>query len=155
LVLKHSISYSLKAEYITNTHYIVGSTWSLKTPLTFLYLNLLLTQAQNQIIYLMFLNGILFLGLNFIAYSIVFPGPKGSKRIGYLFISCGLMAYLAQLMYQGLLALDYPSSNINGLLLSGFVAPVFFISLFYYRIKRNRIEKNEPLATDKKTDETH
>jgi hypothetical protein len=100
----------------------------------------------------MFLNGILFLGLNFIAYSMVFPGPKG---IGYLFISCGLMAYLAQLMYQGLLALDYPSSNINGLLLSGFVAPVFFISLFYYRIKRNRIEKNEPLAAEKETDETH
>jgi hypothetical protein len=115
----------------------------------------LLTQAQNQIIYLMFLNGILFLGLNFIAYCIVFPGPKGSKRIGYLFISCGLMAYLAQLMYQGLLVLDYPSSKINGLLLTGFVAPVFFISLFYYRIKRNRIEKTQPLAAEKITDETH
>ena len=101
----------------------------------------MLTQAQNQIIYLMFLNGILFLGLNFIAYSIIFPGPKGSKRIGYLFIACGLMAYLTQLMYQGLVALDYPSGKINGLLLSGFVVPVFFISLFYYRIKRNRMEK--------------
>jgi len=133
----------------------VGRTWKLKNPLIFLYLNPLLTQAQNQIIYLMFLNGILFLGLNFIAYSIVFPGPKGSKRIGYLFISCGVMAYLVQQMFKGLLALDYPSSNINGLLLSGFVSPVFFISLFYYRIKRNRIEKTEPLVTDKETDETH
>ncbi len=102
----------------------------------------MLTQAQNQIIYLMFLNGILFLGLNFVAYSIVFSGPKGSKRIGYLFISCGLLAYLVQMMYQGLLALDYPADKITGLLLSGFVIPVFFISLSYYRIKRNRIEKS-------------
>lgn len=109
----------------------------------------MLTQAQNQIIYLMFLNGILFLGLNFIAYSIVFPGPKGSKRIGYLFIACGLLAYLAQLMYQGLLALDYPADKVTGLLLSGFVVPVFFISLAYYRIKRNRIEK----ATRRETSE--
>ncbi len=101
----------------------------------------MLTQAQNQIIYLMFLNGILFLGLNFIAYSIVFPGPKGSKRIGYLFITCGLLAYLVQLMYQGLLALNYPADKITGLLLSGFVVPVFFISLAYYRVKRNRMEK--------------
>jgi hypothetical protein len=101
----------------------------------------LLTQAQNQIIYLMFLNGILFLGLNFIAYSLVFPGPKGSKRIGYLFLSCGLLAYLAQLMHQGLIALDYPSDKITFLLLNGFVIPVFFISLAYYRIKRNRIER--------------
>ena len=104
----------------------------------------MLTQAQNQIIYLMFLNGILFLGLNFIAYSIVFPGPKGSKRIGYLLISSGFLAYLAQLMYQGLLALEYPSDTISSLLLSGFIVPVFFISLAYYRLKRNRMEKNSP-----------
>ena len=104
----------------------------------------MLTQAQNQIIYLMFLNGILFLGLNFIAYSIVFPGPKGSKRIGYLFISSGFLAYLAQLMYQGLLALEYPSDIISSLLLSGFIVPVFFISLAYYRLKRNRMEKDLP-----------
>ena len=104
----------------------------------------MLTQAQNQIIYLMFLNGILFLGLNFIAYSFIFPGPKVSKRIGYLFLACGLLAYLIQLMYQGLLALDYPPDNIRALLLSGFVIPVFFISLAYYRVKRNRMEKPGP-----------
>ncbi len=117
----------------------------------------MLTQAQNQIIYLMFLNGILFLGLNFIAYSFVFPGPKGSKRIGYLFITCGLLAYLVQLMYQGLLALDYPPGKVQGLLLSGFVIPVFFISLAYYRVKRNRLEKDlQPQATlpVKETNET-
>jgi hypothetical protein len=92
----------------------------------------------------MFLNGILFLGLNFIAYSIIFPGPKGSKRTGYLFISSGLLAYLAQSMYQGLLALEYPSNTISSLILSGFVVPVFFISLAYYRVKRNRMEKASP-----------
>ena len=103
----------------------------------------MLTQAQNQIIYLMFLNGLLFLGLNFIAYSIVFPGPKGSKRIGYMFISCGLLAYLVQQIYQGMIALDYPQENVSGLILSGLVTPVFFVSIFYYRIKRNRLEKEQ------------
>ncbi len=117
----------------------------------------MLTQTQNQIIYLMFLNGILFLGLNFVAYSLVFPGAKGSKRIGYLFIVCGLLAYLIQLMYQGLLALDYPPDKIKFRLLSGFVMPVFFISLAYYRIKRNRIEKDRRRKTilrKKENDET-
>lgn len=102
----------------------------------------------------MFLNGILFLGLNFIAYSIVNPGPKGSKRIGYLFITCALLAYLAQLMYQGLLALDYPSDKISGLLLSGFIVPVFFISLAYYRVKRNRME-NRTTTPSKEENETN
>ena len=99
------------------------------------------TQAQNQIIYLMFLNGLLFLGLNFVAYSIIFPGPKGSKRMGYMFITIGLLAYLVQQLHQGMIALDYPQEKVSGLILSGFVIPVFFVSLFYYRIKRNRIEK--------------
>ncbi len=103
----------------------------------------------------MFLNGILFLGLNFIAYTIVFPGARGSKRIGYLFIACGLLAYLAQLMYQGLLALDYPSDTIGRLLLSGFVVPVFFISLAYYRVKRNRMEKTSPSTSATPSREEH
>ena len=112
----------------------------------------MLTQAQNQIIYLMFLNGLLFLGLNFIAYSIIFPGPKGSKRIGYMFITCGLMAYLVQQLYQGMIALDYPTEKVSGLILSGFVVPVFFISLFYYRIKRNRTEKKQELKIKENND---
>ena len=110
------------------------------------------TQAQNQIIYLMFLNGLLFLGLNFVANSIVFPGPKGSKRIGYMFITCGLLAYLAQQLHQGMIALDYPQESVSGLILSGFVIPIFFISLFYYRIKRNRIEKKQESKIEAKND---
>ena len=112
----------------------------------------MLTQIQNQIIYLMFLNGLLFLGLNFIAYTIVFPGQKGSKRKGYMLITCVLMAYLVQQVYQGMLALDYPQDSLSGLILSGFVVPVFFVSLFYYRIKRNRIEKNQQPNIPKKND---
>ena len=112
----------------------------------------MLTQAQNQIIYLMFLNGLLFLGLNFVAYSIIFPGTKGSKRIGYMFITCGLLAFLAQQLYQGMVALDYPKENVNGLILSGFVIPIFFVSLFYYRIKRNRMEKEQETNKKEKHD---
>ena len=103
----------------------------------------MLTQAQNQIIYLMFLNGLLFLGLNFVAYSIIFPGSKGSKRKGYMFITCALLAYMVQQLHQGMVALDYPQESVSGLILSGFVVPVFFVSLFYYRIKRNRMEKQQ------------
>ena len=72
--------------------------------------------------------------------------------------ACGLLAYLVQLMYQGLLALDYPPGKIKGLLLSGFVIPVFFISLAYYRVKRNRLEKDPqpqgslPAKEDNETD---
>ncbi len=96
----------------------------------------------------MFLNGLLFLGLNFVAYSIIFPGPKGSKRMGYVFITCGLLAFLVQQLYQGMVALDYPQEKVNGLILSGFVVPIFFVSLFYYRIRRNRMEKTQ--ETNKK-----
>ena len=52
-------------------------------------------------------------------------------------------AYLVQQVYQGMLALDYPQDSLSSLILSGFVVPVFFVSLFYYRIKRNRIEKKQ------------
>ncbi|MZG52914.1 MAG: hypothetical protein F3743_12790 [Nitrospinae bacterium] len=112
----------------------------------------MLTQVQNQIIYLMFLNGLLFLGLNFIAYSIIFPGPKGSKRKGYMLITCVLMAYLVQQLHQGMIVLDYPQENLSSLILSGFVIPVFFISLFYYRIKRNRMEKEQQPEIPEKND---
>jgi hypothetical protein len=60
----------------------------------------MLTPDQNTIVYLMFLNGILFLGLNFVAFSIVFPGPKGSKRIGYVLIVTVILVVAAQQEYQ-------------------------------------------------------
>ena len=63
--------------------------------------------------------------------------------MGYMFITCGLLAFLVQQLYQGMVALDYPQEKVSGLILSGFVVPVFFVSLFYYRIKRNRIEKEK------------
>nr|NIQ01666.1 hypothetical protein [Nitrospinaceae bacterium]NIR55673.1 hypothetical protein [Nitrospinaceae bacterium]NIS86117.1 hypothetical protein [Nitrospinaceae bacterium]NIT82961.1 hypothetical protein [Nitrospinaceae bacterium]NIU45164.1 hypothetical protein [Nitrospinaceae bacterium] len=46
----------------------------------------MLNPVQNQIVYLMFLNGLLFLGLNFIARSILFPGGRGSRQLGYVLI---------------------------------------------------------------------
>ncbi len=92
------------------------------------------------------------MGLNFIAYSIIFPGPKGSKRKGYMLITCVLMAYLVQQLHQGMIVLDYPQENLSSLILSGFVIPVFFISLFYYRIKRNRMENEQEPETPEKND---
>ena len=109
----------------------------------------MLTQDQNTIIYLMFLNGILFLGLNFIAYSLVFPGPKGSKRIGYVLIVAAVLAFFTQLEYRALLLFDFNPGEVQKILLLGMVIPVFLVSMVYYRIKKNRMEK---LANSQITD---
>lgn len=103
----------------------------------------MLTQDQNTIIYLMFLNGILFLGLNFIAHSIVFPGGKGSKRIGYVLIVSFILAFLTQFEYRALLLFDFEPGKVQKILLFGMIFPVFLISIVYYRIKRNYLEKDK------------
>lgn len=102
----------------------------------------MLTQDQNTIVYLMFLNGILFLGLNFIAHSIVFPGPKGSKRIGYALIVAVILAFGVQMEYRSLIHLNFAPEKSQQILLFGFAFPVFLISIVYYRIKKNRLEKS-------------
>ncbi len=101
----------------------------------------MLTQDQNAIIYLMFLNGILFLGLNFIAHSIVFPGPKGSKKIGYVLIVAVILAFATQLEYRTLIHLNFDPGKSQQIVLFGFVFPVFLTSIVYYRIKKNRLAK--------------
>ena len=102
---------------------------------------LVFTQNQNFIVYLMFLNGLVFLGLNFIAYSIVFPGPKGSKRLGYLLIVAVLVALMVTQEYHLLVQMDFPASPARNILLGGFILPVFLVSLVYYRVQRARIGK--------------
>ncbi len=89
----------------------------------------------------MFLNGILFLGLNFIAHSLVFPGPKGSKRIGYVLIVAAVLAFAVQQEYRTLLSLDFQPEDGRQILLFGFALPVFLVSMVYYRVKRNHMEK--------------
>ena len=89
----------------------------------------------------MFLNGILFLGLNFIAYSFVFPGTKGSKRIGYVLITAAGLAFVVQQEYRILVNLDFVPETGRQILLFGFVLPVFLTSMVYYRVKRDRLEK--------------
>ena len=102
----------------------------------------MLTPDQNTIVYLMFLNGILFLGLNFIAYSIVFPGPKGSKRIGYVLIVSVILVVSTQQEYQSLLYFQFAPDSAQKILLFGMIFPVFLISTVYYRLKKNHLEKN-------------
>jgi hypothetical protein len=96
----------------------------------------MLTLEQNATIYLMFLNGLLFMGLNFIARSTLYPGPSGSKRIGYVLIVSALLVFLLQEEYTTLLSLNFPPEKIREVLLGGFCAPVFFISLLFYRLRR-------------------
>lgn len=103
----------------------------------------MLTPSQNFIVYLMFLNGLLFLGLNFIAYSMVFPGKKGSKRLGYmLIVAVGLAVVVAQ-QFRLLVALEFDPSMARQIILGGFAVPVFLLSLVYYRIRRARSEKEQ------------
>lgn len=108
----------------------------------------MLNPAQNQIIYLMFLNGLLFLGLNFVACAIVFPGGPGSKKLGYLlFTIVALVLCITQEM-DILIEMEFPASSASTVLLAGFAAPVFLISLVYYRIKRSRLEhSSQPPST--------
>ncbi len=97
---------------------------------------------QNQIIYLMFLNGVLFLGLNFIAYSLTHPGGRGSKRLGYVLIVAALLAWDVTQEFKSLLEMGFDASKIRNIVVGGFVIPVFFTSLVYYRIQKNRMKKN-------------
>lgn len=104
----------------------------------------MLTEDQNTIIYIMFLNGMVFLGLNFIAQVIVFPGERGSKVKGYMLIVAAFTAFSAQQEFRGLVALGFSAEKIQTILFTGFIAPTFFISLVYYRIKKNsQIKENE------------
>ena len=100
----------------------------------------MLTPEQNAIVYLMFLNGILFLGLRFIAFSIVYHDSKGSKRIGYALLTTVLLIALIQQEYQAMIQLSFIDSDIRKILLGGCVAPVFLLSIAYYRMKRSRFE---------------
>ena len=101
---------------------------------------IVLTPEQNAIVYLMFLNGILFLGLRFIAFSIVYYDSKGSKRIGYALLTTVLLIALIQQEYQAMIQLSFIDSDIRKILLGGCVAPIFLLSIAYYRMKRSRFE---------------
>ncbi len=101
----------------------------------------MLTQTQNFIVYLMFLNGLMFLGLNFIARSIVFPGARKSKRLGYVMFTAVAMAVIVSQEYHLLVQMEFPASSVRYILVGGFIVPVFLISLVYYRIQRSRQEK--------------
>ncbi len=104
----------------------------------------MLNPIQNQIIYLMLLNGLLFLGLRFVACAIVFPGGPGSKKLGYvLIVTVGLVLCITQQLGL-LLDLEFSPGAARAVLLGGFAAPVFLISLVVYRIKRTRMEKSPP-----------
>ena len=105
---------------------------------------------QDTIIYLMFLNGILFLGLNFIAHFIIYPDlSRSSKRLGYTLIISVLSAFFVQQEYRALLSLGFSSQISTNILLGGFIVPVFLISLVYYRIRRNREDTSDQKKTTK------
>jgi len=102
---------------------------------------IVLTLEQNAIVYLMFLNGILFLGLRFIAFAIVNHENKGSKRIGYALLTTVLLIALIQQEYQVMTQLNFNDGDIRKILLLGCVAPIFLSSIAYYRMKRFRLKK--------------
>ena len=113
-------------------------------------------ENQNTIIYLMFLNGILFLSLNFVAYSIIYPGLRGSKRLGYTLIVSVLSAFFVQQESRAMVSLGFNHQNATNVLLGGFIIPVFLVSLVYYRIRRNREEGSAHTSTSlKQKDENH
>jgi hypothetical protein len=88
----------------------------------------------------MLLNGLLFLGLNFVAHAIVFPGGPGSKKLGYVLITVVALVLCITQEMDILIDMEFPTSSARTVLAVGFAAPVFLISLVYYRIKRSRSE---------------
>lgn len=117
----------------------------------------MLSQEQNTVVYLMFLNGILFMGLNRIAYSITNPGPKGSKGTGYALILAAFLALCAQQEYRALAFLEIAPQSVAKILLGGFIAPVFLTSLAYHRARKKRDAKPGKTAgaADSKHDDAH
>lgn len=95
----------------------------------------MLTQEQNIIIYLMLLNGVLFTGLNFIAHTIINPGPKGSKKSGYAFLLAAFLTLCAQQEYRALLQLGFNPETVWRVL-AGFIIPVFALHLVFYRSRK-------------------
>ncbi|MBI4388757.1 MAG: hypothetical protein HY580_01140 [Nitrospinae bacterium] len=98
----------------------------------------MLTQEQSAIVYLMLLNGFLFLGLNRAAHAVVNPGPKGSKRRGYALIVSALSVLCVQQEYRALVFFGVDPGAAAKILLGGFVIPILFLSLAYYRIQKKR-----------------
>ena len=96
----------------------------------------MLTQDQNIIIYLMLLNGVLFSGANIVAYLIINPGPKGSKKKGYAFLISAMLALCVQQEYRALLQLGFSPASV-GKILTGFIVPVFALHLVFYRSRKN------------------
>ena len=92
----------------------------------------MLTQEQNFIIYLMLLNGILFTGLNIIAHTIIYPGPKGSKKSGYAFLLAAILILCVQQEYRTLLQMGFGPEATRKILI-GFIIPVFALHLAFYR----------------------
>ena len=101
---------------------------------------IVLTLEQNAIVYLMFLNGILFLGLHFIAFTFVNHGGKKSKRIGYALLIAVFLVAVIQQEYEAMVQLNFIDGSIHKILLGGFVTPVFLLSIAFYRIRRSRLE---------------
>lgn len=101
----------------------------------------MLTTEQNTVIYLMFLNGTLFLSLNSIAWSIINPGDQKSKRRGYAWILGAMSAICIQQEYRSLIALELPPETVTKLLLGGFIIPVFLFSFVYYRSRKTADNK--------------
>lgn len=107
----------------------------------------MLTLEQNAIVYLMFLNGILFLGLRFVAFSFVIPGDKGSKRFGYALLTTVFLLAVIQQEYEVMTQLHFTDNNIRKILLGGFAAPLLLLSIAFYRIRRSLLENksNKPV----------
>ncbi len=100
----------------------------------------MLTQDQNIVVYLMLLSGILFLGLSIVASSIINPGPKGSKKAGYIFILTALLILCVQQEYRSMTQLGFATERIWKIL-AGLIIPVFFLNLVYYRFRKRTLRK--------------
>jgi hypothetical protein len=90
----------------------------------------------------MFLNGILFTGINIIAHTIIYPGTKESKKKGYAFLLAAILVLCVQQEYRVLIQMGFTPSGTRKIL-TGFIIPVFALHLIFYRSRVNKKESNQ------------
>lgn len=90
----------------------------------------------------MLLNGILFLGLSVVANSIINPGPKGSKKAGYISILTAFLILCVQQEYRSMAQLGFEAAK-TWKVLTGFIVPILIFNLVFYRFRKRDLEKKD------------
>jgi 4-hydroxybenzoate polyprenyltransferase len=69
-------------------------------------------------------------------------GVEKTKKLGYVLVVAVALVLCITQELDILIDMDFPANSARTVLLAGLAAPVFLVSLVYYRIKRSRMEQS-------------